>query len=164
MQGTGVGCHAPFQRIFPTQGLNPGLPHCRQILYHLSHHRSPFLLNSKVCTSNYVANLFYQTDFILLCYKMSYFIMLHNVLCTRIILGRYIYVCVCVYIYIYSECYIYLEAVIYIYTYVYVYIYLEAVYIHICTYIYHCFKIYIAFTICNVFMESWLEFARCLNL
>ena len=29
---TGVGCHAPLQGIFPTQGLNPGLPHCRRIL------------------------------------------------------------------------------------------------------------------------------------
>ena len=28
--------------IFPTQGSNPGLPHCRQILYHLSHLGSPF--------------------------------------------------------------------------------------------------------------------------
>ena len=28
-----------LQRIFPTQGLNPGLPHCRQILYRLSHHQ-----------------------------------------------------------------------------------------------------------------------------
>ena len=27
----------PFSRIFPTQGLNPGLPHCRRILYRLSH-------------------------------------------------------------------------------------------------------------------------------
>ena len=27
--------------IFPTQGLNPGLQHCRQIFYHLSHHRNP---------------------------------------------------------------------------------------------------------------------------
>ena len=28
----------PFSRgIFPTQGLNPGLPHCRRILYQLSH-------------------------------------------------------------------------------------------------------------------------------
>ena len=36
-QNTGVGCHALLQRIFPTQGSNPGLPHCRQILYHLSH-------------------------------------------------------------------------------------------------------------------------------
>ena len=30
----------PFSRIFPTQGLNPGLLHCRQILYHLSYQRS----------------------------------------------------------------------------------------------------------------------------
>ena len=34
---TGVGGHALLQGIFPTQGLNPGLLHCRQILYHLSH-------------------------------------------------------------------------------------------------------------------------------
>ena len=27
--------------IFPIQGWNPGLPHCRQILYHLSHQGSP---------------------------------------------------------------------------------------------------------------------------
>ena len=36
-KNTGVGCHALFQGIFPTQGSNPGLPHCRQILYQLSH-------------------------------------------------------------------------------------------------------------------------------
>jgi len=36
-----VGCHALLQGIFPTQGLNSGLPHCRQILYHLSHQGSP---------------------------------------------------------------------------------------------------------------------------
>ena len=36
-KNTGVGCHAIFQAIFPTQGLNPGLLHCRQILYCLSH-------------------------------------------------------------------------------------------------------------------------------
>ena len=34
---TGVGCHALLQGIFPTQGSNPGLPHCRWILYPLSH-------------------------------------------------------------------------------------------------------------------------------
>ena len=39
-----VGCHALLQGIFPTQGLNPGLPHCRQILYHLSHQGSPRIL------------------------------------------------------------------------------------------------------------------------
>ena len=32
-KNTGVGCHALLQRIFPTQGSNPGLPHCRWILY-----------------------------------------------------------------------------------------------------------------------------------
>ena len=31
------GCPSLLQGIFPTQGLNPGLPHCRQILYQLSH-------------------------------------------------------------------------------------------------------------------------------
>ena len=31
----------PSPEIFPTQGLNPGLPHCRQTLYRLSHQRSP---------------------------------------------------------------------------------------------------------------------------
>ena len=36
-KNTGVGCHALLQRIFPTQGSNPGLLHCRWILYHLSH-------------------------------------------------------------------------------------------------------------------------------
>ena len=32
-----MGCHFLLQRIFPTQGSNLGLPHCRQMLYHLSH-------------------------------------------------------------------------------------------------------------------------------
>ena len=36
-KNTGAGCHALLQRIFPTQGSNPGLLHCRWILYHLSH-------------------------------------------------------------------------------------------------------------------------------
>ena len=40
-QNTGVGNCSLFQGIFPTQGLNPGLPHCRQILYQLSHQGSP---------------------------------------------------------------------------------------------------------------------------
>jgi len=35
---------ALLQGIFPTQGSNPGLPHCRWILYHLSHQRSPRIL------------------------------------------------------------------------------------------------------------------------
>ena len=36
-KNTGVGCHFLLQEIFPTQGLNLCLLHCRQILYHLSH-------------------------------------------------------------------------------------------------------------------------------
>ena len=40
-KNTGVGCLALLQGIFPSQGLNPGLPHCRQIFYHLSHQGSP---------------------------------------------------------------------------------------------------------------------------
>ena len=40
----GVGCHALLQGIFPTQGSNPGLPCCRQILYHLSQQGSPRIL------------------------------------------------------------------------------------------------------------------------
>ena len=40
-KNNGVGCLALLQGIFPTQGSNPGLPHCRRILYHLSHQGSP---------------------------------------------------------------------------------------------------------------------------
>ena len=36
-QNTGVDSLSLLQGIFPTQGLNSGLPHCRQILYQLSH-------------------------------------------------------------------------------------------------------------------------------
>ena len=43
-QNTGVGSCSLLQGIFPTQGLNPGLLHCRQILYQLSHKGSPRIL------------------------------------------------------------------------------------------------------------------------
>ena len=39
-KNTGEGCHALLQGIFPIQGKNTGLLHCRQILYHLSHQGS----------------------------------------------------------------------------------------------------------------------------
>ena len=38
---TGVSSLSLFQGIFPTEGLNPRLLHCRQILYQLSHKGSP---------------------------------------------------------------------------------------------------------------------------
>ena len=40
-KNTGVGCHALLYGIFPTQGLNPGLPPCRCILYCLSQWSNP---------------------------------------------------------------------------------------------------------------------------
>ena len=40
-KNTGVGCHVLLEGIFPTQGWNSGLLHCRWILYHLSHQGSP---------------------------------------------------------------------------------------------------------------------------
>ena len=40
-RNAGVGSLSLLQGIFATQRLNPGLPHCRQILYHLSHQGSP---------------------------------------------------------------------------------------------------------------------------
>ena len=46
-RNTGASYHALLQGIFPTQGSNPGLPHCRWILYHLSHQGSlPLQLGS----------------------------------------------------------------------------------------------------------------------
>ena len=45
---TGVGCHFLLQRIFPTQGSNLGLLHCRQSLFtKLSCKRSPITFKSK---------------------------------------------------------------------------------------------------------------------
>ena len=43
-KNTRMGCHALLQGIFPIQGSNPGIQHCRWILYHLSHEGSPRIL------------------------------------------------------------------------------------------------------------------------
>ena len=40
-KNTGLDCHFLLQGIFPTQGSKPDLPHCRQILYYLSHQGRP---------------------------------------------------------------------------------------------------------------------------
>ena len=47
-QNTGEGSLSLLQGIFPTQGSNPGLPHCRRILYHLSHKGSPRILEGSI--------------------------------------------------------------------------------------------------------------------
>ena len=43
-QNTGVGSRSLLQVIFLTQGSNPGLSHCRRILYCLNHQGSPRIL------------------------------------------------------------------------------------------------------------------------
>ena len=43
-KNTGVCFYALLQGIFPTEGSNPGLPHCKWVLYHLSHQGSPRIL------------------------------------------------------------------------------------------------------------------------
>ena len=65
-QNTGVGSHSLLQGIVPTQGSNPGLLHCRRILYQLSHQGNPvglklskFLVNFKQNMSQiYISNPF----------------------------------------------------------------------------------------------------------
>ena len=53
-KNTGVGCHFLLQGIFLTQGSNPGLLHCRQILYHLSHQGRPRHSRTRVKTSQHL--------------------------------------------------------------------------------------------------------------
>ena len=43
-KNTGVGSHSLLQGIFPTQGSNPGLLHCKWILYCLSHQGNPVIV------------------------------------------------------------------------------------------------------------------------
>ena len=54
---TGVGCHSFLQGVFPTQGVNLGLLHCRQILYCLSQQGSANV-NSVFKTSK--KNLYFE--------------------------------------------------------------------------------------------------------
>ena len=82
---TGVGCHFLLQRIFPIQGLNPGLLHCSQILNPPNHQGSPqnvfwmsptFLKTSIVFSillfsSIYLNHLFKKVFLISLCYSQK---------------------------------------------------------------------------------------------
>ena len=49
-QKAGAGKPFPSLGIFPTQGSNPGLPHCRRILYQLSYQGSQILSNKNLNT------------------------------------------------------------------------------------------------------------------
>ena len=57
----GVSCHSLLQGIFPTQGLNLDLLHCRQILYHLNYQGSPIYMC--VCVYIYDVKLVILTIF-----------------------------------------------------------------------------------------------------
>ena len=51
-QHTGVGSLSLLQGLFPTQGSNPGLPHCRWILYQPSHKGSPKVKVTQLCLTH----------------------------------------------------------------------------------------------------------------
>ena len=59
-KNTGEDCHFILQGIFLTQGLNLGFLHCREILYSLSHQRSPPKV--KVLVTQSCLNLCYPMD------------------------------------------------------------------------------------------------------
>ena len=62
---TGVGCHFLFQGIFPTQGSNLGLPHCRQIFYQLSY-KGSLKLFQKIAEEGTLPNSLYEATITLI--------------------------------------------------------------------------------------------------
>ena len=63
-KNTGVACHALLQGLFPAQGSNPGHPHCRQILYYMSHQGSPGVRLQAKCTQLWLS-LIYLIGFLI---------------------------------------------------------------------------------------------------
>ena len=70
-KNTGVGCQAFLQGIFSTQELNPGLPRCRQILYHLSH-LGEIIGRFHVFTSAYIFQTFYHVYILISWFKFFF--------------------------------------------------------------------------------------------
>ena len=67
----------PSPRDFPEQGSNPGLPHCSEILYHLSHQRSPH--HHSYLNNNLQLGLFYFSfSYTIINYALHYEI---NIIC-----------------------------------------------------------------------------------
>ena len=58
-KNTGVCCHFLLQEIFLNQRLNLGLPHCRQMLYRVSHQGSPLKIRSAGESSTFLLPLTY---------------------------------------------------------------------------------------------------------
>ena len=84
-KNTGVGSHSLLQGIFPTQESNPGLTHCRQILYCLSHQGSPsnvYYICNKMEKTVLFKDLFYMGHFYTfycVCYNIA------SVLCLQVL-------------------------------------------------------------------------------
>ena len=55
-RNTGMGCHFLLHGIFSTQRSNPCLPHCRQMLYHLSHQGSHFSIPISLLVNAFQTN------------------------------------------------------------------------------------------------------------
>ena len=72
-KNTGVGCHALLQGIFPIQGSNPGLPHCRRILYQLSHQGSPVIICWISFTWLHYLSISLESFFFLYSYNLKLF-------------------------------------------------------------------------------------------
>ena len=70
-KNTAVGSHSLLQGISLTQGLNPGLPHCRQILYRLS-------LQVKSHGNSTALRVLDSTLFRVLSYIVTYYPILHS--------------------------------------------------------------------------------------
>ena len=54
-KNTGMGCHALLQGIFLTNGLNPGLLHCRHICWHLSLQGSPHIVGTNLIVTEWMS-------------------------------------------------------------------------------------------------------------
>ena len=80
-QNTGVGCLSLLQGIFPTQGSNPGLPHCRLIIYQLSHKGNP---GSFICRQVLFPWYFFKNVFFL--FGCSRSLSKHKVVCSMWVL------------------------------------------------------------------------------
>ena len=87
-KNTGVGSHSLLQRIFPTQGLNPGLLFYRWILYHLSYQGSH-------CGVSQTAISYFHHSFYI--YSLEFY-------CMRL---HFIYLFMKLFIYMYMESWIY---------------------------------------------------------
>ena len=69
-----MSCLSLLQGVFPTQGLNQSLLHCRQILYHLSHQGSPYsiVVYYKILSIIVCACMLSHFSPVQLCYPMDY--------------------------------------------------------------------------------------------